>query len=339
MFLIRFIVLLISLSFSIYAVSIEHSGHSKLNVLSAEISRLVEYKSYDVSFAAYHIESNRYIYINGNQPFPMASIVKVIIACTYLDLVDQQKLDPNKTVSISKKTLRPYSVFAKLFLSPNFSLSLNNLLEAMMIYSDNTATDILFHEIGGKKAIKAFLKQHDITGIDVSRSILEIIAQTDGVAISDDQFITLKDYYDKRSFVSLESEEKARQVFFSSKKDTTSAKAFLNFLLKFHNQELLSKSSTDYLRKIMFKNAHGNKRLKDYLPNASFSHKTGSLSMLSNDAGILKLPGNKGHIVLVGSVLERQPQRLPDAKPFIQERENILAIMAKTVYDFFLFSD
>ena len=207
-----------------------------------------------------------------------------------------------------------------------------------MIYSDNTATDILFHEIGGEDAIKSFMKKHDIKGIDVSRSILEVIAHTDGVEITDEKFSSVSDYYDRLSIVGIDNEEKARKSFFSSRKDATTAKAFLNFLLKLHNGELLSTSSNEYLSKIMLKNAHGKKRLKGYLPTHSFEHKTGSFSMLSNDAGILTLPGNKGHVILVGSVMERKPYRMPDSKQFIKKRDDLLAILAKTVYDFFLFS-
>ena len=140
------------------------------------------------------------------------------------------------------------------------------------------------------------------------------------------------------NIVGIDNEEKARKSFFSSRKDATTAKAFLNFLLKLHNGELLSTSSNEYLSKIMLKNAHGKKRLKGYLPTHSFEHKTGSFSMLSNDAGILTLPGNKGHVILVGSVMERKPYRMPDSKQFIKKRDDLLAILAKTVYDFFLFS-
>ena len=324
---------------SILGLTIDHSNHQKMDLLSSEIKRIVAYQPQSVFFAAYHLESGKFLNINGDLTFPMASLVKTFIACTYLDLVDEKKIDPDKKISIARENLRPYSIFSKLFIKPNIDISLNNLLEAMMIYSENSATDILFHEIGGIKAINRFLKKNKLKGITVSRSILELISATDGIEVTDENFISISDYYDRLSLVDKQSEEQSRKIFFSNTKDSSTALAYQKFLIEFQNGGLLSTSSTNYLKKIMKKNIYGKYRLKGFLPKNSFMHKTGSLSMLTNDAGIFELPKNKGHLILVGSVLERKPYRMPDSNEFIEKRDDLLAILAKTFYDYILFTE
>lgn len=331
------LVILIVRTSCVFALSLETSNHSDSVMLIKELERQVQYKSYTIRFAAYHLETDMFVYLNGDEYFPMASLSKFLMALTYLDLVDQHVIDATKRIDISHAQLRPYSVFSKLFINPDVSITLNQALEAMMIYSDNTATDIIFREIGGAKAINNFMKNHDINHINVSRSILEMLAANEGVALTDEFFISLSDYYEKSRGVGRVEEERYRKKFFSDKKDSATAKAFLIALKKFYYGELLSKDSTDYLMTIMNKNAHGTKRLKAFLPSGKFAHKTGSLSMLTNDAGIYVMPDDKGHLIFVGSVMEQFPERLPDSRDYINQRETLLALLAKTVYDFVIF--
>ena len=54
--------------------------------------------------------------------------------------------------------------------------------------------------------------------------------------------------------------------------------------------------------------------------------------------GFILLPENKGTLVIAASVQDRFPERLPDTDQMKTARDNMIALLTKTVYDFFIFS-
>lgn len=76
---------------------------------------------------------------NGDELFPMASLAKLVIMLTVMDRATREDGD---------LTQGEYE-----------------LLEAAITVSDNDAADVLWRDIGGAKAITAFLQQHGLTGI------------------------------------------------------------------------------------------------------------------------------------------------------------------------------
>jgi hypothetical protein len=76
---------------------------------------------------------------NGFEPFPMASVAKVVIALAFLDGLSAAGAEPS-----------PEEVA---------------LLRAMLTASDNDAADALFRRIGGADGAKAFLDAHLVAGI------------------------------------------------------------------------------------------------------------------------------------------------------------------------------
>jgi beta-lactamase class A len=60
--------------------------------LQAEAERLAAQLPGDVGAALVHLESGRAVYLNADQPLPMASTMKVPVAVHILKLVDEGKL-------------------------------------------------------------------------------------------------------------------------------------------------------------------------------------------------------------------------------------------------------
>ena len=61
------------------------------------------------------------------------------------------------------------------------SLSLLNLIEPMLIYSDNTATDVVLRTIGGGEALTAWLVSEGISGLRVDRNTADLIRDYVGI--------------------------------------------------------------------------------------------------------------------------------------------------------------
>ena len=103
----------------------------------------------------------------------------------------------------------------------------------------------------------------------------------------------------------------------------------INALLeKIFRKEILDPASCDHIFKVMAGCQTGESRIRGLLPpDTVVAHKTGTIGGTINDCGIIVLPGGAGHVAL--SILSRDTD--PD------HAEDAIALIAKTVYDYFLF--
>ncbi len=93
-------------------------------------------------FAARMVDDGPVVSLNGDERFPMASTYKVAIAVALLDRVDRGDVSLAQMVPIAPDEMMAGSGdIAKNFVHPGVTLSVANLIEAMITESDNTATD------------------------------------------------------------------------------------------------------------------------------------------------------------------------------------------------------
>src|ERR1019366_5939512 len=145
--------------------------------LDAEIARLAKISDGVVGVSALHVESNRRFAFHGEDRFPMASSFKIPIAVQLLDRVDRGELRLDQMVTIEPHDLHPGSgMLTSLLNKPGVALSLRNLLELMLLISDNSATDIVLRLAGGPEAVTAKMRALGISGIDVNRPTVNLIA-------------------------------------------------------------------------------------------------------------------------------------------------------------------
>ena len=103
-----------------------------------------------------------------------------------------------------------------------------------------------------------------------------------------------------------------------------------DLLVKIWNGEGLSKESRDLLIDIMERCETGAGRLKGRLPEGTVvAHKTGTIGRTTNDVGIVTLPSDAGHVVMVAFVKESDDP--------VPDRERAIAEAARAAHDYFLF--
>jgi len=81
---------------------------------------------------------------NANQPYPIASITKLMSA-----LVTSEHIKKNQTITLTEKMLEPLGHSLTLFLG--FNISAENLLKASLIQSTNDACESLAYFLGKEK--------------------------------------------------------------------------------------------------------------------------------------------------------------------------------------------
>jgi beta-lactamase class A len=301
--------------------------------LEAEMTRLAAIAGGKVGVAAIHLETGREVVLNRGEPFPMASTFKVPVAVQLLTRVDSGQLRLDSMITLQPSDLHPGSgTLTQLFDDPGVSLSVRNLMELMLLISDNSATDIMLRTAGGSAPVNARLRALNVSGISVDRPTLQLIADAVGVTnLPPESELTPRAFNALMRGVSSDAQKAAAEAFYKDRRDTSTPDGMAKLLESVWRGRALSKASTDLLLDIMRRCETGPNRIKGLLtPDIVVRHKTGTLGIgVANDVGIIDLPNGAGHLVL--TVFVKESTRSAE----LQERA--IAQIARAAYDYFLF--
>ena len=300
--------------------------------LQRELERIEKLAKGKVGVYARHLESGRQVSLHPQDRFAMASTVKVAIATELFSQIEKGKLSLMTMTDLKPTDLHPGSgTLDVLFAKPGVQLSVQNLLELMMVISDNSATDILLRLVGGPVTVQNRVKALGIQGMSVDRSIIELLADLEGITLPSIDQWTPGFYANLEKGTTVESRQTAERKFKDDLRDTSTPEAMVNLLTQIHQGTALQPASRDTLLAVMQRCRGGLNRLKGYLPpETPIAHKTGSLDgNATDDVGIITLPDNAGHIAIAVFVG-------PSPQP-LAEREQTIAHLARTIYDYFLF--
>jgi beta-lactamase class A len=171
--------------------------------------------------------------------FPMASTMKIAVAAAYLAEVDAGRRSLHDSVGTS---------------------TAYDLMDRMMIRSDNGATDQLIATLGGPAVIDGWLRSHGLSGIRVDRTIAQLLAAR-------------RDLWDVR--------------------DSSTPVAMLDLLRLVDGEKALSPQSRGLLLDMMARCKTGSNRIRGLLPSYAVQNKTGTLNNYTTDVGFLTLPDGR----------------------------------------------
>jgi beta-lactamase class A len=280
----------------------------------------------EVGFAATISGADTVISLNGDEPFPMASTFKVAIAVAVLTRVDKGELRLDQLVDITPDMyVIGSNVLAQNFVHPGLKLSVANLIEIMIIESDNSATDIVIKLAGGPAAVTKNLRDIGINGQRIDRNTAEIIrdfAKLPGpatVAVAAEAAKTDPDFESRADSINLDFEKDPR--------DQSTPKAMLDLLLAIENGTALSAKSRDFLIGSMSRTRTGKDRLKGMLPEGTpVEHKTGTIGGVANDVGYVTFPDGRRMVIAVFTKSSTTPAA---------DQERAIAETARTLYDYY----
>ncbi|PMD93256.1 serine hydrolase [Siphonobacter sp. BAB-5405] len=301
--------------------------------LQQELERMAKLAKGKVGVCALHLESGREIRMNAKDRFPMASTMKVAVAVELLRKIETGELSYLTMTELQPSDLHPGSgTLETLFAKPGVQLSLQNLMELMMVISDNSATDILIRLAGGTRTVQNRLKALGIEGMSVDRNIIQLIADWEGVTLPDTSQWKNPGFYTRlEDQLTPEIRKTAQATFDKDPRDTSTPEAMVQLLTQIYQARAVSVASRDTLLAIMERCRGGQGRLKGYLPPETVvAHKTGTMgASATDDVGIITLPGDAGHIAIAVFVGASQaPSEL---------REQTIAQISRSVYDYFLY--
>lgn len=315
--------------------------------LCKKISAIEKKANVIIGITAIFIEKNKIITHNGNKRFFMASTIKLPIAIAFLHRVDEKKDSLNRIIKLDYNNSVPgsgtlYHVFEK----KKLNMSSQQILNHMLINSDNSASDTLLEAVNGPEYVTKRMSALGFKNISVNRSILEMFMDTNDVDHTHlEQRRTVYSWKKILNSTPLSKKVLAWRRFEKDARDSTTPEDMANLLVKLYNNEVLSESSTNLLIKIMEKCRTGRSRIKGLLPpNVKVAHKTGTwaideldylrypgskkLFRFASDVGIITLPHNKGHIAIAIYVKSQSASDYP--------RSRSIALASRAIYDHFM---
>ncbi|HEY5646855.1 MAG TPA: serine hydrolase, partial [Pseudomonadales bacterium] len=257
----------------------------------AEIERHAQATGVTIGVSALHLQSGERVQVNADRRFPLASTYKVPMAAYALHLVGEGRLNPDKLIEVRPEDLVISSSITRLFPHPGIRLSLLNLMEAMLIQSDNTATDVLLRTVGGGEAVTRWLKARGIRDLRVDRSTADLIRDymaMPRVAGS------MAGQYEAMSFDDLEEADWVAlyDALLADPRDQGTPDAMTALLAGLWQDAWLDAAYGEALRSVMGRCLTGSARLSGRVPaqQLPLAHKTGSLGGTINDVGVIELP-------------------------------------------------
>lgn len=116
-------------------------------------------KTFDGKLGVYAIDTNngKVISYRGDEMFPMLSTFKLIAVSALLKSSDEGKLSLSESIKYTKDDMVPWHPITVKYLDKG-SMTLNELADAAMRYSDNTATNLISYKLGGLGTVNSFAR-------------------------------------------------------------------------------------------------------------------------------------------------------------------------------------
>lgn len=275
-----------------------------------------------IAFTALHLPSLSTVELNSDQYVPLASTFKLPLAIYCL----QKEPSLDVRLKIAKTDLRDGAGIMKFQFTEGVEYSLKELIELMMVYSDNTATDILLARCGGPTVITQWLRNIGIEKVVIQNSCLEILTSYYGIKDLP-SLCTLETFEIYKQQVKPIEQQKAAQAYLTSMPDRTTSQAIILLLKKLMLDELLSDDLKVFLLHCMVKSEMGLNRIRKHLPPQLLAgDKEGTLGILAADVGVLVLPGHQSYILIAAYSYGGSS---------LQEREDLIAELSLKAYQQF----
>ena len=251
-----------------------------------------------VAVAVYDFEHHTTWSINPARWFHAASTIKVPVLLGGYDAIEQHRFDPISRVHVRNRFIsvvdgRPYRVprssdaNAEVQAAIGRMLTVHELAEHMIVTSSNLATNLLL-DLVGIEAARASLARLHVSGIDLRRGVEDESAWEAGI----NNRVTAAGLCETLRLV-----EEGKAI------SADASKAMLDIL---HQQRFRS-------------------GIPAGLPeDARVAHKTGEISTVAHDAGIVYLDGRDAYVVVI----------LTEWAPDVNARQETIARISRAVYEY-----
>src|SRR4051794_11647287 len=128
------------------AIAAESSDAKKS--LEETLQPLIKAHEGEVSLAVKNLKTGESYEYKADRPMPTASLIKLAVMITTYDEIEKGKLSPDDMIELRKEDQVPGSGVLTAHFSPGTKISLRDAIHLMIVYSDNTATNLVLDKLG-----------------------------------------------------------------------------------------------------------------------------------------------------------------------------------------------
>lgn len=251
-----------------------------------------------IAVAAYDFEHHKTWQLDADRWFHAASTIKVPVLIGVYEAIEQGRFEPHSRVHVRNRFLslvdgRPYRVAqdreanADVHEALGRMLTVHELAEHMIVTSSNLATNVLL-DLVGVEAARACLARLHLRGIDLRRGVEDEVAWAAGI----NNRVTAAGLCEAMRLI-----EEGKAI------SPEASQAMLDIL---HQQRFRS-------------------GIPAGLPDdARVANKTGEISTVAHDAGIVYLDGRDAYVVVI----------LTEWEPQVNGRQETIARISRAVYGY-----
>ena len=226
----------------------------------------------DLGVAFTDLKTGEGFTINGSKELPTASTFKVYLLAEFLRQCEEGKFALTDRHELKAEFVSPGSGILD-ELQPGLNLTLLDYARLMMMLSDNTATDYLYHLVG-----RDHIQKNVIEGFGLDKTKCDYPCK---------QLIAA--YFDPSKKLPGESRWLNTEDYLctAAQNDSTSPENMEKVLRMVYDKALFSPWVSEQMVDIM-KRCHTNSRIPKHLPRGiEVAHKTGTMDKVANDCGIV----------------------------------------------------
>ena len=213
----------------------------------------------EVGLAVKNLKTGESYEYKADQPMPTASLIKLPIMIAAYDAVENGKLSLDDLIELKKEDQVPGSGVLTTHFSPGTKLSLRDAIHLMMVYSDNTATNLVLDKLGLPTTNELMAKLE----CPETRVNSKVFRRDTSIAI-----------------------ERSQEYGLGS----TTAADMVKLCEQLHGKKLVSEKASQQMLDHMFA-CEDKLKVPRMLPSGTrVAHKTGSVNSSRTDAGIIESP-------------------------------------------------
>ncbi|HEX6963896.1 MAG TPA: serine hydrolase, partial [Lacipirellula sp.] len=226
--------------------------------LSDRIKPLIEEHKGQVAVAIKDLKTGKSFQYNADEPMPTASLIKFPLMIAAYQAVEDGKLELDDKITLKEEDKVPGSGILASHFSAGATISLRDAIHLMMVYSDNTATNLVAEKVG----LDAAAEQMD--KLDCPETKLHSLVFRRDTSIFP---------------------ERSKKYGLGS----TTAADMVKLLEMLSKRELVSRKASEQMLEHMYA-CEDKLKFRRFLPDVKIAHKTGSINEVRTDAGLLDAP-------------------------------------------------
>lgn len=156
--------------------SAEQSAPQEIKELQQQIEELTQPYGSSVSVCIIDASNGNYCHVNSDKTLVSASMIKLAVLCEYMHAVDNGQLDPADRVAL--KNMNVVGGTGLIQTERHASYTYDELCRYMIMYSDNTATNVLINKLG-QDAINERVQALGCKNTSLNRQLMALNTNTE----------------------------------------------------------------------------------------------------------------------------------------------------------------